>query len=595
MEDDLEATQASFSAPQTQEELDAILEGMGASRPTRTIGATLSPTLRDDAGNPVPVDRNGEPIIFETNPDYDPNAKPSFANFRKNVSEMAEGVAEGAKAFASDPAGALVNTANAAGSAMIESGRQFGERIETGNTTLSDVFNTIGAMIGVGPATSVATRGVKATAADLANPNTSRIFLTPGTPGLTGELKFALGEAQDMADQGVDALKIKQDTGWEKFAGKEWVYEIDDSQAQTKYTAQNTNAQKVTEFTVPGGAITPTERKKLLLQAQRDKINLKKELKAGNITESEYQSLLQSRQDALTRELASTTDERTVTKTVPLAPTLKDRGKLSEVLYHPELEKYVDYENYTATLGTRKGKETKTTVTRGDHSRADQEINVFKQTPIDERKSVLMHEVEHFVDAASGSPGRGSNRTEAAVIISEAQKRYADAMKQLDAPRGTNPSILEDTVDMLDTLGFGMLMSKERLLDTIDGAITLNRRDDGTYESGFDMDVFKAEMKSAGNADPDLTIQYLSEGRPDILRNIEKIAAVRGSRDREIAGMDALRAYQNELGEVKARTVQNRLDLPADERRNSLATNSITYPDGTPLNTQNIYTIDEYQ
>ena len=83
MSDDLEETQNYF-APQTQEELEQMLSSMGSARPTRTIGATLSPTFRDDLGNPVPVDARGEPIYLEPNPDYDPNAKPRFATAKQN-------------------------------------------------------------------------------------------------------------------------------------------------------------------------------------------------------------------------------------------------------------------------------------------------------------------------------------------------------------------------------------------------------------------------------------------------------------------------------------------------------------------------------
>jgi hypothetical protein len=149
MEDDLEGSQSYF-APQTQDELDDMLEGMGASRPTRTIGATLSSTMQDELGNPVPIDVNGEPIFFQPNEDYDPNAKPSFANFKNNLSEMAEGVAD----FVQAP----IEGIKEFGRGVAEAGADFSERVSTGNSTLGDVFGTVGALLGAGPATSVATR-----------------------------------------------------------------------------------------------------------------------------------------------------------------------------------------------------------------------------------------------------------------------------------------------------------------------------------------------------------------------------------------------------------------------------------------------------
>lgn len=595
MEDDLEATQVSFSAPQTQEELDDLLESMGASRPTRTIGATLSPTLTDDAGNPVPVDRFGEPIIFETNPDYDPDAKPSFENFKNNMSEMASGLAEGAEAFFSDPAGTVVDTANAAGTAVLESGQQFGERIQTGNTTLQDVFDTVATMLGAGPATSVATKGVKATAADLADPNTSRMFLTSGSPGVSASMQSALDDAINMQLQGVDPLKIKQDTGWENFAGKEWVYEIDDSTAHTRDSAQAANATKEVTITKPGGPLSPKDRQTLLLQAQRDKIELKKSLKAGDITEQEYKDLLVSRQEALDRELQGTTEDKTVTKKVPLAPTLKNKGKLTEVFYHPELAKYLDYSDYTAEVGLKEGKKTAGGTVLGDHNRQKKHINIYKQTPLLSRRNIMIHEGQHFLDAKSGSMGSGFSEERAETLVNNAKDRYQDAMNYLDAERGSNPSIIEDTSDMLDILGFGMTVTRSRLLDLVDDSLNLVKQPDGSYESVFDMDRFKAAMKDAGNESPDTTIGMLEEQRPDILSNIEKIANVRGSAARELGGMSAFRAYENELGEVKARVAETRANLDPDKRANTLASDDIKYSDGLMMNTRNIYTPDEYQ
>ena len=595
MEDDLEATQEIYIAPQTQEELDELLESMGAARPTRTIGATLSPTLRDEFGNPIPVDRNGKPIIFETNPDYDPEAKPSFAAFKENVSEMAEGAVEGAKSFLSDPAGSFVDAANTAGQGMYEYGKGFSNRVQTGNTTLQDVFDIVGSMLGAGPTTSIATRGLKATVDDLSNPGTSRMFLTPGSPGITSELKFALGEAQDMADQGVDPLKIKQDTGWENFAGKEWVYEIDDSTAHTRDSAQAANATKEVTITKPGGPLSPKDRQTLLLQAQRDKIQLKKALKAGDITEQEYKDLLVSRQEALDRELQGTTEDKTVTKTVPLAPTLKNKGKLTEVFYHPELAKYLDYSDYTAEVGLKEGKKTPDGTVLGNHDRYKKHINVFKQTPLHRRKGIMIHEGQHFLDAKSGSMGSGFSEERAATLVTNAKQRYQDAMDYLDAERGNNPSIIQDTSDMLDILGFGMTVTRSRLLELIDDSLNLVKQPDGSYESVFDMDTFKAAMKEAGNESPDTTIGMLEEQRPDILSNIEKIANVRGSAARELGGMSAFRAYENELGEVKARVAEARANLDPDKRANTLASDDIKYSDGLMMNTRNIYTADEYQ
>ena len=146
----------------------------------------------------------------------------------------------------------------------------------------------------------------------------------------------------------------------------------------------------------------------------------------------------------------------------------------------------------------------------------------------------MIHEIQHAVDTKSGSSGQGYNKTSAAsTVIPEAQKRYQEAMAYLDSPRGNNPSILEDTVDMMDAVGFGMLISKERLLDMVDSALYLERQTDGTFSSDLDVDIFKSAMKDAGNEDPDLTFNYLEQNRPDILTNLKRLqmygAAVIGS------------------------------------------------------------------
>lgn len=587
--DDLEATQSSFSPPKTQEELDALLESMGGARPTRTFGATLSATLKDELGNPIPVDAMGEPIFFEANPDYDPNAKPSLENFKNNVSGMAEGVKSGAQEFVSDPLGSVTDAVNAVGQSVYQTGKDFGERIQTGNTTLSDVFNTIGAMFGAGPATGVATQGVKSTAASLADPSTSRIFLTPGTPTLTPEMTDGLFDAKDMASKGVDALDIKKQTGWEKFAGKEWVYEIDDSQAHTKTSALHTGATKDFTFNLPGGRVTPKERQRLILEAQRDKINLKKDFDAGNLSEDMYKDLLKKRQEALENELTTPAVGRSVTKSKPLAPELKKRGKLSEVLYHPELEKFFPgFNNYTATVGTRKGPERKNSVVYGDHDRAQRHINVYKETPVGEYKNVLLHEVEHFVDDASKSMGTGSNKRQAAEVIDSAITKFSREMSALK-PKA------DETLNWLNFHGNGSRkLSNLDLTDMIDVSLVTTRTKDGLGSVDFDFDIFKQMLKEAGNENPDLTFADIQANAPDVLEHIREIAKVRGGRNAFLSRRTPQEVYEHELGEVKARTVENRSKLTKEERSNSLATPDITVMDNKPITTDNIYIPEEY-
>ena len=155
--DDLEATQSSFRSPQTQEELDAILEGMGASRPTRTFGATLSPTLRDELGNPIPVDVNGEPIIFEPNADYDPKQNQASKISVRTCQRWRKVLRKVRKHLPRILLGRLwIQLMQQA--SYVSVCPRFGERIQTGNTTLQDVFNTVTTMMGAGPTASAATR-----------------------------------------------------------------------------------------------------------------------------------------------------------------------------------------------------------------------------------------------------------------------------------------------------------------------------------------------------------------------------------------------------------------------------------------------------
>jgi hypothetical protein len=582
MEDDLEGTQAYF-APRTQDELDEMLKGMGASRPTRTIGATLSPTLIDELGNPVPVDVNGEPIYFEPNKDYDPDAKPSFDNFKNNMSEMAEGVAD----FVQAP----IEGVKEFGRGVAQAGSDFSERVSTGNSTLGDIFGTVGALLGVGPATSIATKGVSSTFDDLADNTTSRIFLTPKTPNLSSEQSANYADALDLVDQGVDPLSIKQQTGWENLANKEWVYEIDDSGAQTRESALLNNATKDVEYTRPGGAVSGQERRGMLLQAQREVIDLKKQLQSGDIDQVMFEDLVAAQQRSLDAELSARTEPTTFIKPMPLAPSLKARGTLDQTFYHPEVSNYVDTAGYTATVGALKGRDNNVL---GDHDGYNKVINAYRKdddvddkTPgILKRRGTMVHEVQHLVDDASGSAGSGFNDKRSPEIKKAARSRF---LAEVNAFKKNK---MEDTLDTLNFSFVGAPMDSVGLSDMVRRSLVTDAKD-GT---SLDEDMFKAEMLEKGYSDPDTTLSYLKETNPAIWNNVKEYGSILGSRNAQLAYMKDFDVYEHELGEVKARLADSRSTLTPEELSNSLATPDIRRSSGKlPVDLSLIFTPDEYR
>jgi len=575
MADDLEATQTYFS-PQTQEELDEMLASMGNDRPVRTIGATLSPTLRDELGNPVPIDQSGKPIYFESNPNYDPNAKPSFANAKKNIAAAADSVSE----FVSDPVGGIADF----GRGVVDAGVDFVDRARTGNSTLGDVFGTLGTMMGFGPATSIATKGLANTITDFSDPATSRIFLTPKTPNLTPEQSANYVTALDLADQGANPLTIKQQTGWENLAGKEWVYEIDDSSAQTRATALETGATIDREFTVPGGSITGQERKGLLLAAQRDMINLKKQFKANEIDEQTYIDLAEARQRALDTELSSKSDDRVVSRSVPLAPTMKDRGRLDQVFYHPELSNYVDTSGYTATSGALKGYKKNV---MGDHDPYAKHINVFTRQDPDQRLPTMLHEVQHLTDAASKSPGKGFNKDRSPRVRAAAESIFDNKLRSFLQNK------MDNTIDYLNIAAWGpdKILDSALLTDLVGKSLANNKSPGGKF---LDRELFKKNLGEKG-FDADLPLEYLEETFPQIMQDVEEYASILGSREHALSQMSDFEIYERELGEVKARLAADRSKLTAEQRRNSLATEDITTTSKEiPLDLSAIFTPDEF-
>jgi hypothetical protein len=574
MADDLEATQTYFS-PQTQEELDEMLASMGNDRPVRTIGATLSPTLRDELGNPVPIDQSGKPIYFESNPNYDPNAKPSFANAKKNIAAAADSVSE----FVSDPVGGIADF----GRGVVDAGVDFVDRARTGNSTLGDVFGTLGTMMGFGPATSVATRGLSNTITDFSDPAMSRIFLTPKTPNLTPEQSANYVTALDLADQGANPLTIKQQTGWENLAGKEWVYEIDDSSSQTRATALETGATIDREFTVPGGSITGQERKGLLLAAQRDMINLKKQFKANEINEQTYLDLAEARQRALDTELSSKSDDRVVSRSVPLAPTLKDRGRLDQVFYHPELSNYVDTSGYTATSGALKGRKDGV---MGDHDSYAKHINVYTRQDPAQRLPTMLHEVQHLTDAASKSPGKGFNTDRSPRVRAAAQSIFDNKLRSFAQKK------MQDTLDTMNIYTFGAEMDDIGLTNLLSNSLVYDKPSGSRI---LDKNLLKENMEANGFTDTDLTFRYMEETNPQVLQSIEEYAAILGSRENTLSQMSDFKIYEMELGEVKARVAADRSKLTAEQRRNSLATEDIaTTSKKIPVDLSAIFTPDEF-
>lgn len=551
-------------------------------RPIRTYGARLDPFMQSESGDPVYVDAFGNPIFFEKNEDYNPDAKPSLENAKRKISALGSGLRDTAGDLVGDPLGTITSGAQAAGEALYEGVTGTYNRLTSGNATLGDVFNVAGSIMGAGPATSIATKGVAETVSDITtpDPNTTRIFLTKETPGLTNEQNLKLDEAIDMSRDGDDALDIKKKTGWQKLLD-EWVYEIDDSQAQTPKSNLKAKVKVDKEFTIPGGKLSPSEQKTAKLQAKQDLINLQKQLNSGAIDQTMFDDLLRARQDALTQELASTSTEKIVTKKVPLK--LKNTGKLSEVLYHPELQKYgfMDKASGVVNKPNPKGNPG----SQASYNPNSLTASVYKQAQ-DERSS-LLHETQHFVDDISGSPNLGSNDADASSVLANATQRYKSEYNSLlKDPR------IEDAREWLESVtstdfDFDKLsllvkkMKKDGEGDSLYPELDYSKFESALLDVGVDEDwarIVPGLLKDAQDSGKSLNENTFLTLPPAF----ERINKLNESRDARIAALKysssdpVHEVYRADRGEAKARAVQARRALTPEQRANSLVTNKDT-------------------
>lgn len=601
-----------------EDDLEATLSSTGFDRPLRTIGAKMHPYMRDELGNPVPVDAFGEPIFLEANPDYDPDNKPDIKHLKGNLSKIGQGISDFIYREPKPLLEEVSDGAKAVGSALYQGGKEFTERVSTGNATLGDAFGTAtmmygGAQFGSAPEGSlslfVPARTMKSAQADLKR-------------------------AQEMKDSGNHTREeIWSETGLFQFKGnEEWLTEIDDSKSEIALTQpfrpSETQEVTTTQRRRVGGGQSPDEVKALTIEARIKVRQIRDELDNNLISQQEAGSRVAQIQAELNSKIGTTTptfENVEVTRTVPVPKKPLEKGKsaakghstLDNVINHDPLFDFLEEnqirKDVTAEAGRRKAKSfagvhypskwPDERLLNEDKSRVSSFSNAadylnhpenfederilarykageisLKQAQAEHIWSTMLHEVQHFLDDSTRSrSGSGFNPKSSSGIKTAAQNVFRE---QVDS----DPVLMEFWDDIADK---NITVSREQRVKTHAAAKARNlaiedynekeeawalgqtnepRPIDPTdeIEAAYEKELGKI-FDSMSDA---MTIAWALErdalgkaatARFDDLYDNSREVRLRGLSDKEV--------YKRDMGETKSRLTQARRSMSAEERR----------------------------
>ena len=288
------------------------------------------------------------------------------------------------------------------------------------------------------------------------------------------------------------------------------------------------------------------------------------------------------------QELNFSSEDRIVTKQVPLAAQLKDSGKLSETFYHPELSSILDLDEYTADTNAKKTKGVASN-TQASFSPGEKKLSIYSSTAPANRLPYMVHEVQHFVDAKSGSSGKGTNNLNAGLVRKKANLLYDKTKIAFEK----NSSDLIDYLDMYN-VGAKAKFKPIELSRIIENSVD-TKNVNGRVESVFSEEKLAENLRKRGTADPEFTIDALKTQHPTYWNQLKDFGDIAAGNVSRLAKMtNNFDAYEAELGEVKARLAEQRVNLTPEERANSLASDNIRGDAGLPIDLSAIYTTDEF-
>jgi len=334
----------------------------------------------------------------------------------------------------------------------------------------------------------------------------------------------ALRRAEAMEQSGTDNETIRQETGWYRGMDGQWRFEIDDSGM---------------EFRKNGDAQYSTDNADYARYTQ-----LMNRMLTGNLTEAEHAELLglDKKHGGTKKELARRIDEGDAT--------------LRDIMQHNAL-----FEAYPEIAETKVKFAYMPNGTAGSYSRETNTITIDAKLKYDanEALDVLMHEVQHRVQAAEGfasgtNPGywnRGENYDRAA-------EKYRDNRARLLNGLSTEDRALYDeyrsTEREMGAMFDGSMLYDESRMDA------LEKRSDELYKQLYGKEWF---------------------GK---LNRYDRILGDAGEAVNEF--------YRNTAGEIEARDTASRRRMTAEERKNTppnLGDADTVFADGNTTS----YSIDE--
>lgn len=339
-----------------------------------------------------------------------------------------------------------------------------------------------------------------------------------------------LNIAQNMEKFGSDALTIRLATGWEKGVDGKWKYEIDDNSfvVDTEDNAADWKAEH------PRYGELHNKLNKMYMFAGAEDYDGSYDLTQDEI--NEY--------DKLTDELNDLVNWRQNNKEDP-ANVLR----LKNVLHAPELyAAYPELKNIKVNYDYEKGLFTSTL---GAFNLESKEITLNLAEDNKEFKSVLLHEIQHAIQQIEGFATGGNTEQ----FNSIEKNKVTEIQKRLAGYAGYSKEYFND---------FTAEKARQELLDAGIPESELSQYLTDIEGLGTIEEIIERDIRDHG---VDWTYNNIQEAKEAVEK--EGLINYKGK-----TYSNAYEAYRSLAGEVEARNVQSRIGMSAEERLNTLLSQS---------------------